>query len=119
MLKYFGKRALALIPKLLIISLIIFIGLQLLPGDPISRTVSPEVYANMTPEQLETLRTSLGLNDPLPVQYFRWLGNMLQGDFGYSQVTGSNIATMLAARLPATLALVGLGLGVEIGRAHA
>lgn len=112
MLKYFGNRALALIPKLLIISLIIFIGLQLLPGDPITRTVSPDIYATMTPEQLDSLRTSLGLNDPAPLQYFRWLGNMIQGDFGYSQVSGSNIAVMLMARLPATLELVGLGLGL-------
>lgn len=113
MLKYFGKRLLALIPKLLLISLIIFIGLQLLPGDAVSRTVSSEVYVNMTPEQLDALRASLGLNDPLPVQYFRWLGGILQGDFGYSLVSGSSIADMLAARLPATLELVGLGIGTS------
>jgi len=112
MLKYFGKRALQLIPKLLIISIIIFIGLQLLPGDSITRTVSPELYAQMTPQELTILRTSLGLNDPMPVQYFRWLGNMVQGNFGFSQVSGSNIATMLATRMPATLELVGLGLGI-------
>lgn len=112
MLKYFGKRALALIPKLLIISLIIFVGLQLLPGDAITRTVSPDIYAQMTPEQVDALRESLGLNDPMPVQYFRWLGSMLQGDFGYSQVSGGSIGPMLAARLPATLELMGLGLGI-------
>lgn len=110
MLKYFGKRMLSLLPKLLVISIIIFVGLQLLPGDAITRTVSPDIYAQMTSEQLDALRESLGLNAPLPIQYFRWLGKMLQGDLGYSLVSGSNISVMLAARLPATLELVGLGL---------
>ena len=110
MLKYFCKRLLSLIPKLIVISLIIFIGLQLLPGDAITRTVSPDVYARMTDSQLESLRESLGLNAPLPLQYFRWLGDILQGNLGYSMVSHSNIAEMLAARLPATLELVGFGL---------
>ena len=110
--KYFFKRLISLIPKLLVISVIIFAGLQLLPGDPLTRTISPEVYANMSLVQLEELRESLGLNDPVPVQYLRWMGNMLQGNFGYSQVNGSSIAQMLAQRLPATLELAGLGLMV-------
>ena len=110
MAKYFFKRLISLIPKLLVISLIIFVGLQLLPGDPITRTISPDAYANMSPAQLEDLRESLGLNDPLPVQYLRWMGNMLRGNFGYSQVNGSSIAQMLAQRLPATLELAGMGL---------
>jgi len=103
-------RLLQLIPKLLVISIVIFVGLELLPGDPISRTVSPDVYGKLTPVQLEQLRESLGLNAPATLRYFRWLGGILTGDFGYSQVTGSSIGTMLAARLPATLALAGMGL---------
>lgn len=103
--RYFIKRTLSLIPKILVISLIVFFALQLLPGDPITRTVPPTVYKTMTEAQLESLRESLGLNDPLMVQYFRWLGNMFQGDFGYSQSTGNNIGMMLAARLPSTIEL--------------
>lgn len=106
MLRYFARRALLLIPKLLIISLIIFFALQALPGDAVSRSVPPKVYQSMSAEQLEALRESLGLNDPLITQYFRWLANMLRGDFGYAQSTGSNIATMLAGRLPSTIELV-------------
>lgn len=105
MLKYFLKRIAVLLPKLLVISLVVFFALQLLPGDAITRSVSPDVYRNMTPAQLEALRDSLGLNDPLPVQYLRWMGNILKGDFGYSQSSGSNIAQMLANRLPATIEL--------------
>ena len=106
MLRYFAKRLLLLIPKLLIISLIVFFALQALPGDAVSRSVPPKVYQSMSETQLEALRESLGLNDPLMTQYFRWLGNILHGDFGYSQSTGSNIGTMLAGRLPSTIELV-------------
>lgn len=105
MLKYTLKRLLELIPKLLIISLVIFFALKLLPGDPITRSVSPDVYKNMSAEQLEALRESLGLNRPLPVQYLSWLGNILRGNFGYSQVTGSDVGKMMAGRLPATIEL--------------
>ncbi len=107
MLKFIGKKILILIPKLLLISLIVFLGLQLLPGDAVTRTVSPEAYQYMTEEQLEALRDSLGLNDPILIQYFRWLGRFLTGDFGYSQASGSNIAQMLAGRLPYTIELAG------------
>ena len=107
MLKFIGKKILILIPKLLLISLIVFLGLQLLPGDAVTRTVSPEAYQNMTEEQFEALRDSLGLNDPILIQYFRWLGRFLTGDFGYSQASGSNIAQMLAGRLPYTIELAG------------
>ena len=58
MLKYILKRLLELIPKLLIISLVIFFALQLLPGDPITRSVSPDVYKNMSAEQLEAQKRS-------------------------------------------------------------
>ncbi len=121
MLNYFVRRLLAMIPKLIIISLVVFFALQMLPGDAVTRSVAPEVYRNMSPEQLEALRESLGLNDPLMVQYLRWVGDLLKGDFGYSQATGSSISTMLANRLPATIELTfwalvvanlaGLGLG--------
>lgn len=112
MIKYILRKLLELIPKLLVISLIIFFALQLLPGDAITRTVPPETYARMTEAQLEALRESLGLNRPVMVQYFSWLGKILTGDFGYSQSTGSNIATMLATRLPYTIELAFWGLMV-------
>lgn len=110
MIKYIFRKLLSMIPKLLTISLIIFLALQLLPGDPITRTVPPETYANMTQAQLDALRESLGLNRPFFVQYFSWLGSILKGDFGYSQSTGSNIAVMLKTRLPFTVELAFWGL---------
>lgn len=110
MIKYILRKLLEMIPKLLIISLIVFFALQMLPGDPITRTVPPDTYAQMTEAQLEALREKLGLNRPLIIQYFSWLGKLLTGDFGYSQSTGSNIATMLATRLPFTIELAFWGL---------
>ncbi|MEA5047472.1 MAG: ABC transporter permease [Eubacteriales bacterium] len=105
MLRYTSKRLLALIPKLLIISLVIFLALQALPGDPITRTVPPDVYKQMTTEQMDLLREKLGLNRPWYIQYFVWIGNILQGNFGYSQINGSDVGKMIASRLPATIEL--------------
>ncbi|NLZ55278.1 MAG: ABC transporter permease [Clostridiaceae bacterium] len=105
MLRYTIRRFLELIPKLLIITLVIFLGLQALPGDPITRTVPPEMYKNMTEAELEMLRESLGLNRPWYMQYFSWLGRILQGNLGFSQVNGSDVSQMMADRLPATIAL--------------
>ncbi len=105
MIQYTAKRLLALIPKLLVISMIIFLALQALPGDPITRTVPPNVYREMTAEQMETLRESLGLNRPWYIQYFSWMGNLLRGNFGYSQINGSDVGKMMADRLPATIEL--------------
>ena len=110
MFKYFSLRLMSLIPKLLVISLIIFIGLQFVPGDPITRTISPEVLAQLNPVQLEDLRTKLGLNDNLVIQYVHWMGNILTGNFGFSLVTGGNIREIIAQRLPRTFELAGCGL---------
>jgi len=112
MLKYFIRRLLAFIPKLLVITLIIFIGLEMVPGDPISYSVSPEQLAFMTPEMVESMRDTLGLNDPAFIRYFRWLGGILTGNMGYSLVSGVSISTLILARLPATLEITMLGFAV-------
>jgi len=110
MLRYFIIRLLEMLPKLLIISIIIFFALQMIPGDPVMRSMPYEVYSRLTPEQIETIRENLGLNAGKAEQYVRWLGNILQGDMGYSLKTRGSIAESIAARLPASLELAGLGL---------
>ena len=117
MLRYTIKKLLSLIPKLLLISLLIFFALELLPGDSLSRSMPPEQYLEMTEVQREALRESMGLNKPALVRYFIWVGNILKGDFGYSQATGANITTILTTRLPYTieLALVALILAQVFG----
>lgn len=105
MISYILRRCLTLIPMLLIISFLIYGGLELMPGDPISFIAGPEAMANTSPEKLEELRESLGLNDPFLIRYFRWLFGLLQGDFGYSLTSGIPIQQIVFDRLPATLEL--------------
>lgn len=120
MLKYIVKKILMMIPMLVLISMIVFFGLQLTGIDPINFMVSPEVLS-ANKDNVDALRESLGLNDPVIVQYFRWLGNCLQGDFGYS-FDGASISSILAVRMPYTLELAGyslvlsavLGIGIGI-----
>lgn len=123
MIKFIIKKILLMIPMLLVISLIVFFGLRATGIDPITYMVSMEVQAQ-SPEIVAQLRQELGLNDPLLVQYFRWLLQILSGDLGYS-FGGQSIASILAVRLPYTLELSGyallfstiIGVGIGIGSA--
>ena len=78
MLTFVVRRLLALIPILLGVSLITFLSIHLTPGDPVDQILAD----NSNREAAERLREHLGLNDPIPVQYVRWLTNALRGDFG-------------------------------------
>ena len=91
-----------MVAMLLLISFLIFVGLNLTGVDPISYMMSPGSYNAETVERIRELR---GLNDPLLIRYFRWIGDMARGDFGYSLSNGASIADMLARKLPATLEL--------------
>ncbi|WP_346869804.1 ABC transporter permease [Clostridium sp. UBA5119] len=82
MLKFLGKRLLNLIPVMLIITIILFILLQLMPGDPVSAYLGQG--SKTTPEQQQMIREQLGLDKSPVVQYFNWLGRTLKGDFGSS-----------------------------------
>lgn len=103
MLKYFVKRLMIMIPMMILISALVFFALELTPVDPISYMVSPDMA--MDSANLDALRESLGLNDPTIVRYFRWLGSILKGDFGYSIIDGSPISKIIALKLPATFEL--------------
>ena len=125
MLDYFLKRLLAIVPKLLIITILIFFGLELIPGDVLTRSIDPELLRGMNQEQLEEIREEKGLNDPAPVRYVRWLANLFKGDMGYSTVSGTPISELLAMRIPATLEICLLGtliagiLGILLGSSSA
>ena len=105
MISYIIRRILVLIPMLLIITFLVFLGLELTPGDAVSYMVSPDALANISQESLEQLRDSLGLNDPFIVRYFKWIGGILKGKFGYSLSSGVPISEIVSDRLPATLEL--------------
>ena len=119
MFTFLLKKLALMIPMLLLISIIVFFGLQATGVDPINFMVSPETLS-ANAGNIDALRESLGLNDPLIVQYFRWLGNCLTGDLGYS-FSGTPIADTIAVRLPYTLELAGYSLilsaiiGIGIG----
>lgn len=105
MLSYIIRRILVLIPMLLVISFLVFFGLELMPGDAVSYMVSPDALASLSAEQLDAVRESLGLNDPFIVRYFKWVGDVLKGDFGYSLTSGVPISQIIGEELPATLEL--------------
>ncbi|SEI90106.1 peptide/nickel transport system permease protein [Bhargavaea ginsengi] len=99
-MKYLLKSLLKTIPVLLLITMIVFV-LMRLTGDPVSLML-PE---NATAEERDTLRESLGLNDPLPVQYLAFLGDLVKGDFGDSFRYNMDALDLVLERLPATLEL--------------
>jgi peptide/nickel transport system permease protein len=86
---------------LLLASMVVFLLLRLIPGDPASTIAGP----NARPEQLEAVREDLGLKRPLPVQYGIWLGNVLRGDLGTSFVSRHPVRALIQDRLAATAEL--------------
>lgn len=98
---YVLRRIAALIPVLLGISLVAFLLLQLVPGDPALALLGPMAR----PENLAELRNALGLNEPIVVQYLRWLGRVLQGDLGTSIQLRTPVLPLLLERFANTLIL--------------
>jgi len=105
MINFIIRKILMLIPMLIAISFLIFLGVDLMPGDAVDFMIPPDALATIAPEKLEALRSELGLNDPFLVRYVNWLGDIVQGDFGYSLQSGVAVSELLASKLPATLEL--------------
>jgi len=101
MLKFIGKRVLMLIPVLIGVSLIVFTLMQLSPGDPAMIILG----AQAAPEDIAILREEMGLNDPLVVQFFRFLLGMFKLDFGTSYKDGMPVLSKLLEALPYTAQL--------------
>jgi peptide/nickel transport system permease protein len=106
MRKYLIRRLLMMIPLVFGISILTFAILKLSPGDPASLSVS--LNAKIDPGYITKLRASFGLDQPVYVQYWRWLKGMLTLDFGKSFMDGRPVLTVILERLPATLLLSGL-----------
>jgi peptide/nickel transport system permease protein len=107
------RRLLTLIPILLGVSVLTFLSIHLTPGDPVNQILA----ANANKEAADRLREHLGLNDPLPVQYVRWLGSALHGDFGRSLLTNTSVSHEIFDRFPSTLqlALAAMVISVVLG----
>jgi peptide/nickel transport system permease protein len=101
MLAYIAKRLLWMVPLLLGISIINFGIMHLAPGDPVAMLAGRQATA----EQKDHMRQLYGLDKPIYVQYARWLGQMLKGDFGRSYVDGRPVSQHILERLPYTLYL--------------
>src|SRR5581483_11435809 len=106
MRNYLIRRLLIMIPMILGISILTFAILQLSPGDPASLSVS--LNSKIDPGYITKLRAAYGLDQPVYVQYFRWLKGMLMLDFGRSFMDNRLVSTVMVERLPATLLLSGL-----------
>src|SRR5690242_11173878 len=101
MTAYVIRRILLMIPVALLVSVIIFTLLRLTPGDPV-RTMLGEEH---DPAVIAAVRHEYGLDQPLPVQYFAWLGHLVRGDLGRSIRTHQPVREAILERLPATLEL--------------
>lgn len=112
-----ARRVLVLIPLTFLISLIVWGLILLVPGDP-ALAIAGE---SATAEQVEAIRADLGLDDPIPVRYGRWVAGAVQGDLGTSLYTSYPVSQSLADRLPITLSLVAVSfllalvVGVSVG----
>lgn len=101
-MRFVGRRIAALVPQLLFASLLLFFVLRLLPGDLALSMLADTPH---TLEMREALREELGLTEPLPVQYLRWLWDLVSGIQGTARSTGEPLREMVASRLPVTLLL--------------
>lgn len=102
---YILRKLLTMIPMVIFITFLVYLGLYLTPGDPVSYMFPPDQLANIDPVKLAEMRKLYGLDDPFFVQYLKWFWQLLHGNFGYSITNGQPISTLLAQLFPATLEL--------------
>ena len=104
------KKILTAIPVLLVVSIVLFLLLNVMPGDAADSMSTMDATA----EEVEALRESLGLHDPMYIQYLRWLKNVLKGDFGISFLNGASVTEKIVTRLPVTLELTLLAMLIAV-----
>jgi peptide/nickel transport system permease protein len=117
MLRYIGRRILIAIPTLIIVSVLVFALQKLLPGDPVLTMAGEE----RDPQVLAFLREKYRLDDPIPIQYFAWIGSALTGNLGISLRTDIPVLDLIMSKLPVTIELaimamiVALAIGIPAG----
>src|SRR5215216_1334844 len=110
MTTYILRRLMINVPVLLGISILVFTFIALAPGDPVSAYMRPEMGDN--PALREAMRKELGLDQPLPIRYARWLGMALQGNLGYRAVGGQPVSDVVGRGLKNSLLLMGTALAI-------
>lgn len=115
--KYIFNRILAIIPVLIGITIVAFLLGVSAPGDPVEAILNRDGEQMVTQEQIDEVRERLGLDDPVPIQYIKWVKNALTGEFGNSFFSNKSIEEEMIRRLPITinLALVGLLFTIMFG----
>jgi len=109
MLNYTLRRLFQGVFVIIAITAILFLIMQLMPGDPIKLISNPRIPQ----ERINELRHLWGLDKPVIIQYFYWFSNVIKGDFGSSIISGQKVSTLIAQRLPYTLMLTGPALLIE------
>jgi len=117
MLRFVIRRLLQAVPTLLVLSILVFAWLRLLPGGPATALLGDKA----TPEKIASLNAVLGLDQPIFVQYFKFLGRVVTGDFGASLITGDTVLAEIGRAFPATVELaiaalvLAVGFGIPLG----
>ena len=110
MLKYTIKRLISAIPTILVVSVLIFVLVRFIPGSP-AQVMLPD---DATQEEIEALEERMGLNQPIPVQFAKWIGNAIRGDLGESLYYSRPVTELLFDRLGPTLLLVTYAMSIAI-----
>lgn len=105
MTQYIIRRLLLIVPVFFGMTFLVYLGINLAPGDPLSSMVSFEQLQEATAEEIAEMRRSLGLDQPLPVRYAKWLGRAVTGDLGYSYGERKAVVKVLKPRVLNTLKL--------------
>src|SRR5688572_26066040 len=115
---YIQRRLITMVPVLLGVSLVVFLMLHFLPGDPVMMMLTehrgasaPTVAGSVGADQYETMRQQLGLDQPLPIQFVRFLGGVARGDLGKSFRSGEAVTDLILRNLPFTIQLAVFSLG--------
>ncbi len=114
MQRYLLRRLLISVPILLGVSIFSFVFIHLAPGDPVEALIDPVMRADLGPEWVAQRRAELGLNQPLPVRYAIWLGQLAEGNMGFSLISRQPVGAQIQERLGPTLLLMGTSLLVAI-----
>ncbi len=121
MFAYIVRRLIQSVIVVLLVTILVFVGMRLLPGDPIYMLFNPNQLQNMTAEELAKIRHEAGLDRPMAVQYFDWLGGVFKGNLGNSIMTKTPVSKDLVQRIPITFHIgilafiIGTIIGIPLG----
>jgi peptide/nickel transport system permease protein len=121
MFAYIIRRVFQSLIVILLVTILVFIGMRLLPGDPLFMLFNPNQLKEYTPEQLEAIKEEAGLNRSLFVQYFDWFGDLFRGELGESILTKTSVTEEILKKVPVTMHLgilafiLGIIIGIPIG----